>query len=250
MTPRTVAKIAWLLILTGLGMNRAIEHYYPTPALLHSELSRPVLALELVPDGTALGRLLGRDPSQYPELGIDPGSIHVADIHGVLLWSTVADSVLFIPLYVAFLIGFVKLTCGEGAVWRLALALAVIAGLADYLENSGIFRVLIGNVMLDDRAAAWIRVPALVKWAALHGTLLVLALRFIRTYGAPLFPKAGGGVLALLLLAAALIGIAGLRVYAYLELSVALFSVLVLICGVALWRPAPRREEQRVPQPA
>lgn len=150
---RAVFALAVAMIAWGLYMDRAIAEYPTDAGLLHSNLQRPIIALELSNTEVELSNVLARGRKWSTE---------VADM---FRRNTHLDFV-FIAIYASLALVLSRLLLARSWEWRMCVGLIAIAAIADAIEDKQILNSL-DAATLSDAAAQAISIPARIKWAAL-----------------------------------------------------------------------------------
>lgn len=187
-----IALIALAILTNGSLLESSLREYPLHECRLHSQLTRPVLALELVHDAGELNMLLARG---------DPGKDAIASMFAR---NTSLDRP-FIFLYVSLFVLFLVLIAGRRrGPWRLlmwlGIAAAVIAGIADWIEDNGIVAALGAGTITDAHADA-IRWPALIKWGLLGASCVAIGIILLFDRRNSPLGLTGSALLSLVLLA-------------------------------------------------
>ena len=223
---RLVGVLALVLIGYTVVMALAVRGF-PKQGPRH-EIGPPVLTLELATSGDELSNLLDAKKPDDKDF----------DARAVLLHDTHLDN-FFIPTYTAFALAFIWMIGGGSRVpvnklAAVAFFAAVLAAIADGIENYHIFAALDASEITDATAAA-IRSPSLVKWAALDVMMLLMAIILFRRIEQP-FSRRINLLLAVLAFAAAAVGFCGLAYRPLIPLSSLLYGGLPLVSVSLLWR--------------
>ena len=139
--------VCWALLLYGMLS-------YPLPHDFHHHIDSPVLAIELASDQSEVDAVLQKN------------SAAIATLH----LNTMLDLV-FIPLYTVYLVLAGRLF---GVRLGLILPLAIVAGIADYLEDYFIFQSL--NLVTPPHQF----VPSLIKWITIGIAIAVVGVAMLR----------------------------------------------------------------------
>jgi hypothetical protein len=216
----TRAGVAAALTIAWAALLMSALKPYPFPHIFPHDIDSPVLALELSHGVSDIDAVLHRPDASDKSAK----AIHIMQLGNVL-------DLVFIPIYAFFLWSLARVFAQ-----RIALLTWLIVGTAlfDYIEDGLIFRAL-------DGANPPIYLASLVKWALLGLTLVLTALLLLRSaspvYSLPTKRLLGVGYLisgGLLVLAAALGHWIG---YSYIELGIAIFSLLVVVHVIGLLSP-------------
>jgi len=134
--------------------------------------SSPVLAAELVRNSSEVVQVYGT-AAQAGRCETEGRNAECDFIRG-LRWNTAADF-FFIAGYTVTFVLLARLL--PGALGTAAVALAMIACVADIAENLGMFRAM--SDPATDALALAVRAPSVLKWTALALLWLALALLFL-----------------------------------------------------------------------
>jgi hypothetical protein len=234
--------LAFLMSALGLWMWWDISKY-PCEHAFYDGIDSPVLAAELASNGSDLAKVIA--PPCDAELGGVPAEDQVKERSALqsaarsVLWRNTFQDCFFIPLYTSFVWVLGALFASGKANWDRALryllgVLMIATGVADYLENWGIFRGL--NLGPSDWIAQQTSRPSRWKWAML-GVALLLTFVILRHSANPIYSLATRRLFALGYLASGGIILVGRWRPTLIELAMKLFEVIVVFHIFALLGP-------------
>jgi len=201
--------VAWALLMYALLS-------YPLPHNFHHHIDSPVLAIELASNQDEATVVLQSNSAAIATLHLD----------------TTLD-LFFIPLYVAYLVLAARLA---GARLAVILPVAIVVGLADYVEDYYIYQSL--NLTTPHQS-----VPSLIKWALLRVALAITGVALLRNSSVIYTTAARKTLGAALLIAAALMlvaaGFGRVITFGYSPIALAniIFGLTILTNAIGLLRP-------------
>lgn len=227
--PKNRAGAAALLTILWAAPIAYIQSAYPFQQTFPHDIGSPVLALELSRNRADIESVLHRD---------DPGAAVTggAKVSGrtdvekarAIQWRANMLDLIFIPIYTFFLWAVVRLFLPR----TFLLTLAIVAvGIFDYWEDWRIFEALRGE-------NPTIYVPSLLKWG-LMALVLTATGSIVARAGAEIYSLATNRLLALAYWSSGgsmAIAVASGQWFGYslIQLSVAIFSGIILIHAIGL----------------
>ena len=211
---------AAILVFVGVLMRLTLGVYPDRPA--PADFSGPISAVQFAGSASELDFALG-NKTPYRDR-----------VHTAVAFNSEMD-LLFILCYAAFMLSCTALVVAHFKERKkrnyFPCVFIVIAALADFAEDFGIFHALSN----DGTSGQFILVSALVKWLCFYVATISMAALLFRTVNDPPFGQPLTGILTVLLFLSGVVGLTGLAAPIHFQHGAVLFSSAPLVAILSVF---------------